>query len=145
MPRRPSRSSRHRSGISLIEVVASIVLLVTMFMLLLKGWNQHQRQIRQAERRLQAVRLVDEQLVTWYSSVNRPPVDASGVFSGGPPFYWKTRMSSGTDNGLPSSLRLLQLQVYGADHQLVLSTDLAVNLGGPSDGDQPGLKQGSSP
>ncbi len=115
-----------RSGLSLIEVVASIVLLVSLFVLLLKGWKVHALQIRESQKRLEAIRLLDQQLVHWFVSEQGPPMNQSGGFhsQNDSKYYWTSKGITRTTSGLPKSLSLLQVQVFDSDDRLCTSIEL---------------------
>ena len=115
----------HRAGLSLIEVVGSIALLVTMFVMILKAWTIHQQQIHRAELLMTAVRLLDQQMTTWYANPNGPPVNTAGGFSVTTPLYWETRLLPKTTDLLPG-MQKLQVTVFEKANEHIFATEVIV-------------------
>ena len=120
-----SSHRRYRAGLSLIEVVGSIALLVTMFVMILKAWTIHQQQIHRAELLMTAVRLLDQQMTTWYSNPNGPPVNTTGGFSATTPLYWETRLLAKTTDLLPG-MQKLQVTVFEKANEQIFATEVIV-------------------
>jgi hypothetical protein len=76
---------------TLIEVLASLVMLATLLAGLLTAYGAHQRQLRRAEQRLAAIQAADELLAGWYGPRERVPRNANGLLPGTPPWRWRTR------------------------------------------------------
>ncbi len=123
MKTKPKLSSR--SGLSLIEVIGSIALLVTMFVMILKAWTIHQRQMRRAESLLTATRLLDQQMASWYATGIGPPVDFAGSFSGTSSLQWKTQLLPRSFD-LPAGFQVLAVSVYESAGEPVFSTAVVV-------------------
>ena len=123
MNMKPKRFSR--SGLSLIEVIGSIALLVTMFVMILNAWTIHQRQMRRAEVLLTATRLLDQQMASWYANGIGPPVDSAGGFSGTSSLQWKTQLLPKSFD-LPAGFQKLTVSVSESAGKALFSTEIVV-------------------
>ena len=63
-----------RNGLTLVEVVAGLALLATLLVTILLAFGAHAGQIRQAERRLEAIAVADELLREWSAAGGIPEV-----------------------------------------------------------------------
>ena len=126
MRKRPRSSLR--SGLSLIEVVAAIALLVTMFVLILKSWTVHQRQMRRAQSLLTAAELLDQQMAAWYAQGGGPPVNRVGTFAAGTletSLSWKTELQP-VSLALPTGFQKLAVTVLEPNNEPIISTEVVV-------------------
>lgn len=62
-----------KSGLTLVEVVASTVLLATVLVAMMIAFRVHQRQVVRADELNRAVAAIDSLLSDWYSSTERFP------------------------------------------------------------------------
>ena len=85
MPR--SKQSPRRDGFSLIEVVASLLLVGTLLVTVLTAHRQNARQTRTAQQRLAAIDVLDGLLA---DSAGTALLEPNGKISGDNPFYWRT-------------------------------------------------------
>jgi len=135
---------------TLVEVVVAIVIAATAIVSSLIAYGQAERQHRNAWKRIEAARLADTVLATWYGTADgAPPLPASslepteGTFSeteGG----WKWRLSkipsedtpsrsSEVRNAIDFSLSKYRLEILSEDRdsaesQTVLTLELAGEL-----------------
>ena len=123
MKMKPKRFSRN--GLSLIEVIGSIALLVTMFVMILRAWTIHQRQMRRAESLLTATLLLDQQMASWYATGIGPPADSAGSFSGTSSLQWKTQLLPKSLD-LPSGFQKLVVSVSESAGEQLFSTEVVV-------------------
>lgn len=82
-----------RSGLTLIEVVAALVLMGSLLVSSLLAFSAHRRQLRVADKQLQAT-MVAESLVRELSA--RPgglPSSARGLVPGHPDWMWQTSIA----------------------------------------------------
>ena len=91
-----------RSGMTLIEVLAGIVLLSTLLAMVVISAGRFSASIRRSDRRLEAARLLDDQLARWYAESGRLPLDGEGSLAGGEEaFRWRVTRLTGGIEGLP--------------------------------------------
>jgi prepilin-type N-terminal cleavage/methylation domain-containing protein len=105
-----------RQAFTLVEVVASLMLLGTLLVGVLVAHRRHVAQIRTATRRLEAVTAADELMESWRTKGVWGPESASGQFPNRGDLVWQWSVST------PPELRRVQaavgrLEVYGADQQ----------------------------
>ncbi len=112
----------------MIEVVAAIALLVTMFVLILKSWTVHQRQMRRAQSLLNAAELLDQQMAAWYSQGSGPPVNREGAFAARiveTSLSWKTELQP-VSLALPTGFQRLSVTVLEHNNEPIMSTEVVV-------------------
>lgn len=112
MSRRYASSGRPSQGFTLVEVVASLMLLGTLLVGLLTAHRQHTRQIRIAELRLEAIAAADQLLKDWQAEGTWGSVKASGRFKDTEKFVWKWTVKRSRElRGLPAAVG--RLEVFG--------------------------------
>ena len=81
-----------RSAMTLVEVVAGMTLLASLATGMLLAYGAHQKQLRRAEQRINAVDVADKLLGQWYSSNVAIPRNRHGrVIANQEPWIWKTQ------------------------------------------------------
>lgn len=81
----------NRNGVTLVEVVASLVLLATLVTSMLLAYSAHHRQALLAIRKQKAIEVADEMLATWYASTEPTvPRNGSGTVLGSDGLVWRT-------------------------------------------------------
>jgi len=106
------RSTTHRPGATLIEVLAGLVILGTLLVSIAAARGRFARQWVEADRRLTAVRATDKMLAEWMAGAEQTiPIQAQGELAGAPKCWWRTReiASRGADE-LRS--RVIRLEVF---------------------------------
>lgn len=77
---------------TLVEVVAGMTLLASLATGMLLAYGAHQKQLRRAEQRINAVDVADKLLGQWYSSnVSIPRNRLGRVIAKQEPWIWKTQ------------------------------------------------------
>jgi len=90
MSRRCSNNSV-KTGLTLIEVVASVALLSTLLVGTLLAYGRHAHQIRRSRLRLQALRAADAMLTDWMDDPAALPARSRGDVPGEEGLIWETR------------------------------------------------------
>ena len=119
---------RLRKGVTLVEVVASLLLLSTLLVVVLAAFSDHVRQIRRAHRRLAAVAAADRLLVDWFSTPGQFPRNTTNAVSGDDQLAWRTRLLDYAD---PENLgieiaRLEIVDQKSADSPVLLAVDVVL-------------------
>lgn len=77
---------------TLVEVVAGMTLLASLATGMLLAYGAHQKQLRRAEQRIDAIDVADKLLARWYSGNETLPRNRRGrVFAEQEPWIWKTQ------------------------------------------------------
>ena len=123
---------RRRDGLTLVEVVVSLALLATLAVGILIAYGSHQRQMRAAQRQLEAQQIADELLAGWYDSANVIPRDQFGAVSGREDsWWWRTttvrQQRMGNSRFLIVRLDLMRLIQADRPGPVVLSIELLVH------------------
>lgn len=79
-----------RRGLTLIEVVTSVALLLALLVMMLTLHARHLRQINTAFEKQQAAELMDQLLGEWFSIDQPFPANQSGTFANRPGYSWRT-------------------------------------------------------
>ncbi|MCA9234856.1 MAG: hypothetical protein KDA44_05270 [Planctomycetales bacterium] len=109
MPR--STWSTRRTGFSLVEVVASVLLVGTLLTAVLTAHRRAAGQYRTAERRLQAITALDGLLEARASGVNGELSLARGKVPGDPRLQWRSTLRD--EPGLtPWGAAVLRIEVF---------------------------------
>lgn len=111
---------------TLVEVVASLLLLGTLLVGLLSAHRQHTRQIRSAELRLEAIAAADQLLKSWQTEGTWGSVKSSGRFKDHEKFVWQWTVRTSPDlRGLPAAVgRLNVFSVDGDQEEPLVSVEL---------------------
>lgn len=110
-----SRSWRP-AGLTLIEVVASIVLLATVLTSIVIAKSRHTRQLALSQRISTAVRAADELIAAWHLSGDGVPVNRTGSIAGDQSLHWRTRLLTGHE--LESwRASVVRVELMDANHQ----------------------------
>lgn len=80
---------RHCRALTLVEVVASLVLLGSLLVGILVAHRRHAEQIRRASRRLAAVEAADRLLLRWAEQGIWGPTEPTGPCEGTPNLHWQ--------------------------------------------------------
>jgi prepilin-type N-terminal cleavage/methylation domain-containing protein len=112
---------RRNRGLSLVEVLVSLVLLATTASLLLTAQAASLRQARQVELQEQAATLAGELIHTWQLE-DTPPVEQQGWFDDAGRWQWR-RAVSPWQTDAPSDLLSVKLTIrhFDAAGQIVLT------------------------
>ena len=133
-------------GLTLIEVVTSILLLSTLLVVLLTAHAKHLRQIETAHRTNIAVESTDRLLADWFTSDKPMPRSATKRFAENPDFYWRST-SHQTGNGSAWACDVITIEVFWEGEKLPLLSvqvlDLPLSLA-VRDRNRPVVEQGLS-
>lgn len=113
MTRKSTNSSRRspRSGLTLIEVTAGILLLSTLLVASIVAFQQHARQIKRANRTVAAIDAADELLSQWFAAGVRVPPQGEGQVRGDESLRWRTSVvGAGQDDTQPWQIVRLQIR-----------------------------------
>ncbi len=99
-----------RSGLTLIEVTAGVLILSTLLVGTLVTFQQHARQTRHAQRVLEAVAVADNLLGTWFAGAEAVPRDAAGLVPDNESFSWRTRPVHAATTDLPG-IEVVRLEI----------------------------------
>lgn len=131
-----------RSGLTLIEVVASLGLLATLLVSLMQAHTRHARQMETARRRIAAGEAADRLLQEWFSNETPLLVDQEGEFSECSEFRWRTRRRSEPALERVGTM-VLVLEVFEAlhhdGHKPLTSVELVIATTSRSDAARSGL------
>ncbi len=89
---RSSIRSRHRPGLTLVEVVAGLALMATLLVSVLVIKARLTHSMAAAEARSRAVTAANAMLTDWWATPATFPVGRSGVVPGYPGLNWQTRV-----------------------------------------------------
>lgn len=103
---------RRANGFTLLEVVVGLVLMASVLVSSMLAFTAHQRQLRYAEAKLEAVLVADALLESFTSSRDGIPPAASGPVNGRAGWYWRTQVV-GVTAPADISLQVIRLQVLG--------------------------------
>jgi len=78
-----------KSGVTLIEVVASLFLCGLLFSVVIGGFTRHRQQMKQAQLILESTRELDLLVAGWYQQGTRLPLSGSGVLNVEAQLTWK--------------------------------------------------------
>ena len=104
----------HRPSFTLIEVVASLVLLGTTVVALLSAQTRALQQLRASNWQRQAAHLAEELIAGWALEDHHPATDVEGVFPDHPGWSWRRSVGS-LFTGEPAGLIRIQLEVIRTD------------------------------
>lgn len=117
----------HRSGLTLLEMLAGLALLGTLASTILIGRGRALAQWSRASRRIEATRVTDELLTQWWLDRDMP-INKRGQYddpASGLTWNWQTRMLKQPKDS-PWELTLVRLQVAPIDSTHAMATvDLA--------------------
>ncbi|MCA9215913.1 MAG: type II secretion system protein [Planctomycetales bacterium] len=82
---------RNRSGLTLIEVIASIGLLATLLVATMTAYSRHVRQIESSRFRINAAESADVLLSKWFSDEDEIPFPAEGCCGEDKEYSWATQ------------------------------------------------------
>ena len=106
-----SRYNSSRRGITLVEVVAGMTLLASLATGVLLAFGAHQKQLRRAEQRIDAVQVADQLVGRWYAGKGIPRNTSGRVLFKQEPWIWNTRT---IDRSAVGSLPVekLRIEIY---------------------------------
>lgn len=104
-------SNCNSKGLTLVEVLASIVLATIAMTLVLVSINKHNRQMHIAEQKQYAMDLLESKLAEWFDSGIAFPIDQTGYIPGEPDYYWKTVSKPAFPFGLDQRAIKLKVQI----------------------------------
>ncbi len=117
-----------RPGMTLIEVLAGMVLLSTLLALVVVATGRLSAGIREADNRLKAVRLLEDQLVRWYGKLGRLPSDGTGDLAvDGEAYRWRITRLPGRLGRIPARRVRVEVFLRGSPDVLV-SVELLESL-----------------
>ena len=88
--RRKVSPRRQARGVTLVEVLGALALLGTLLVWLIVGQARLVRQTGRAQRKIEAVKIADQLLTTWWQNRTNFPYQGSGP--AGPDLIWQTRI-----------------------------------------------------
>ena len=110
---KPYCVSRGRSGLTLVEVVAGLLLMSTLLVGILTACGRHTRQIKRARQQLVAVALADRLLTEWARDPEQrfpdngcDPSDESGL-------SWRWRIVEGSNVPETMGIEIVRLEILG--------------------------------
>lgn len=114
------RTCSSRRAITLIEVLAGITLMATLFTMMVVAAGRHTARIADAQRELQALEALDQLLAEWYSSDNALPTDDEGPLINHADWVWRKSVRALPDHPRKWRARVLQVEVWtpGISHPL---------------------------
>lgn len=83
-------NSLRRPALTLLEVLAGLVMLSTLFALILLAHRRHTQQWQSAQRKIAACEAGDRLLTDWFSREDPLPVGDSGQVPGSTTLWWAT-------------------------------------------------------
>ena len=114
----------NRQGLTLVEVLTSVVLLSTLLVGMLTAYSKLVRQIDRAEKLNIAVKITDQLLADWFRSPGRLAEYRQGQFEGHDEFQWRlTRRQAGSDSQYGAQILVLNV-FHRDDEKPVLSIEL---------------------
>jgi len=102
--------SRQRCGFTLVEVVVGLTLMATVIVSSLLAFSKHQKQIRLARSKIDAVQIADDLLNRMSASRTGIPPAATGPIPEHPNWSWQTSVSAET-LGVPIPMQIIKLQI----------------------------------
>jgi Tfp pilus assembly protein PilE len=103
-----------RKGLTLVEVVASLLLLACLLTGILTAYANHARQIRRAQLRLRAVTIADRMLTGWIRTSTAIPENSSGTVPDDATLKWQTRTVDGPESHEAMGIHVVRLEILGA-------------------------------
>ena len=82
---------RNRSGLTLVEIVASISLASMAIVMILSAVAQHQRQLKRVAQKKEAAQHLELQLADWLESSEPLPHNETGQFETTDQFVWQAK------------------------------------------------------
>jgi type II secretory pathway pseudopilin PulG len=104
-------NSCNSKGLTLVEVLASIVLATIAMTLVLVSINKHNRQMHLADQKQHAMDLLESKLAEWFDSGIAFPIDQTGYIPGEPDYFWKTVSKPAFPFGLEQQAIKLKVQI----------------------------------
>ena len=101
-----------RTGFTLVEVLAAVLLAGTLLAAVLTATRLHSRQLRTAERKQAAVETLDGLLESWHQSPARKP-GSTGRISGTPAWRWSRRVIQRPTAASP--FQLVRVELFALD------------------------------
>lgn len=89
--------TRNKTGLTLVEVVASLALASLAIVMILNAVTSHQRQLKRVALKKEATLLLESLLADWFESDEPLPVGQSGELSEDNQYFWKVE-SQGSVN-----------------------------------------------
>ena len=116
-------------GLTLVEVVVSLVLAATLLVGMLTAFRIHQQQIVRAVRERRAIEAAEPLLARWMTSPGQVPRRGNGTLNdGGQVWFWRTRPLRTYPLGEGVDVETVQFEVYADDgrrsRRPVLTLDL---------------------
>lgn len=125
-----SQLHSHRSGLSLIEVVAGIALLSTLLVSSMLAWTTHRAQIRRAQLQIEAVQLADLQLSLWYAERGGLPQQTEGPLLNHATLTWKLEPVAEIETDSPTGTQVLRLWINDETGIHLFHVDLLTGMSG---------------
>lgn len=118
-----------RSGLTLVEVVAGLALLVTLLVSILMAFGLHASQIRSAKDRLEATAVADKLLTAWMAGGTLPTVGERELIDTEDGNTW-WRIVEGSGDRQPMGLHTIKLEIVqrspGMQESVLTSVELFV-------------------
>jgi hypothetical protein len=99
-----------RSGLTLIEVTAGIMLLSTLLVASIVAFHAHAQQIQRASLAAAAVKAADDLLSRWFNLAINVPSQGQGVIAGDHPLEWRTSIVGSGQNDV-LTWQIVRLQI----------------------------------
>ena len=107
------KQSLQRDGFSLIEVVASLMLVGTLLVTVLTAHRQNARQTRTAQQRLAAIEVLERLLA---DPAGTALIEPNGKTSGKNPYSWRTTVSRGAAAEVLGAL-IVRVEVFDPNYE----------------------------
>ena len=100
-----------RRGLTLVEAIAGTAILGTLLVSVLLAGSRLTVQGHRAEKRVEACRIADELLSTWWPRINSIDHDSGGQVPGHEGWLWRTQTVE-NENASKLSARIVALEVF---------------------------------
>ncbi len=116
---------RNRSGLTLVEIVASISLASLAIVLILNAVTQHQRQLKRVALKKQATQHLELMLADWFEEGQPLPENETGEFKTTERYFWQTQTIA-RSNGPTWKTRTIKITVFETANPTTPVTDLEI-------------------
>lgn len=125
MQRRPSPDAAPR-GLTLLEVIVGLTLMGSVMVASLLAFSRHRKQLRLADKRIEAVMIADGLVNELSSQRGGLPVSSRGVVTGRPGWFWQTS-PAGVSNLAQIPIQIIRFEILerGESITRLVSVDLA--------------------
>lgn len=130
-----------RPGLTLLEVVAGLTLLASLLVGTMLAYGSHIRQVKAAQRRLEAIDIAEQMLVKWYESEEGVPPREEDVIVGTDGWRWRTTPLLSTEPH-PFRVRTIRFEIFDPSEGVEPVPLVYVDLLAPEEPEPPAREQG---